>query len=173
MRRLVLLFSISLLCCSCEKIDLTNNSEDSNVPEALPYPEKTGCGIKSCPYTVNDILCMEPYSEGEDCWVIGYVVGATYRSMSNAEFSPFTTYNTNILLSDNLLCTDVDECIPVELKTAKQKEAYSIPANQLHIGRYLLINATLSTYFHVKGLRDIHTGLWIDDSGTTTSPDKE
>lgn len=97
MRR-ILPYVFLLLAVACEKVDLTKEETTGGNVEWSGPPVGTGEGTAQKPYTVEEIQTL-PMGETGQCWVIGYVVGATYRSMNEAMFTSATSYTSNILLS--------------------------------------------------------------------------
>lgn len=161
--QLRLLFCLLLVCC--QKIDLTVDPEgggSSDDAEESVTITGTGEGSKECPYTVTDIRSMS-LSGSEAVWVIGYMVGTAPRSMSNATFSADAENQSNILLSNDSLCTDTAHCIPIELSSEKWRKSFSLPQNVGHFHGCLLVNGIPSRYLNRKGLRNVSAGLWYDD----------
>lgn len=164
MRRPLAYLALLLALCSCEKIDFSEEAEDTDdIPEDITILG-TGKGTLEMPYTVGDIQKGVEIESNEGCWVIGYVVGATYSSIKNAEFKRFTMYDTNILLSSDSLCQDYEACIPVELKTKAMKEQFSLAANGDRFRKCLLIKGWPALYFKVPGLRNVTAGHWLGQS---------
>lgn len=157
--------TLSIECC--QKIDL----EDNNSPEKtkdnytsstiISNIKSTGQGLITSPLTVKDVINGKFPNIESKTWVIGYVVGATKTSLSNAEFSDSTSYSTSILLAMDSMCTDVTYCIPVELNTEKLKKAYAIPNNRKAFRKSLLVLGTLKPYYKVNGLREVSEGHWL------------
>ncbi len=150
-----------LALSSCQKIDLAE--ENGNIQEEIQKISifGTGQGSMNCPYTVEDILSDSIPLGNENIWVIGYVVGSTYRSLNAAEFSPNTNYTSNILISSDSLCTDVKKCIPVELASGEWKKKFSIPSVPQGFRKCVLLQGTPKLYFYKNGLRNICAGHWL------------
>ena len=160
MRHLFIYLCSALLIVSCQKVNLDEEGTGEDIPENLTFTG-TGLGTLESPFTVDNILSGEMMGEANECWVIGYVVGATYSAMKNALFKPQTFYETNILLSGDSVCEDPALCIPVELTTKAMKESYSLAGNPQRFRKCLLIKGWPALYFKVNGLRRASSGHWL------------
>ena len=155
-----------MLVC-CQEVDLAEyeqDSADSNTADLQGKPVTvygTGEGTTECPYTVTDIRSMS-LSRNDSVWVIGYLVGTARTAMSHAVFSSDADNQSNILLSNDSLCTDTAHCIPIELYSDKWRRNLSLPTNTAHFRKCLLVKGVPSVYLHRKGLRSISAGLWLD-----------
>ena len=149
---------LSLTCLTaCQEYDF---SEEEGEDEEWSVPIGTGEGTKVRPFTVSSLL-RTAHSSEEECWVIGYVVGATYQTMEMADFSSSTTYTRNILLSNDSLCTDIDACLPVELSSTSLQKKYALPHHPDGFHQCVMLLGTPATYFKKNGLRNIHAGHWL------------
>ena len=167
------LLPLCLLLACCQKVDLTvdPNTPTDESEEAVAIIG-TGEGTRQCPYTVTDIRSLS-LSGDEAVWVIGYMVGTAPTSMNNASFSIDAKNQSNILLSNDSLCTDTARCIPVELSSAKNRKSFSLPMNATHFRKCLLVKGTPLRYLYRKGLRDVSAGLWMDGFNiSSVSPDE-
>ena len=162
MKRLPAYLCLLVLFTACQKVNFDRGGSDEDIPEDLTFTG-TGRGTPEAPFTVEDILDGNMMGEVDECWVIGYVVGATYSSMKNALFKPKTFYDTNILLSSDSTCQDVTYCIPVELTTKAMKEDFSLAANPERFHKCLLIKGWPALYFKVNGLRRASAGHWLGE----------
>lgn len=162
---------------ACEHINLDDEDDRPAITEEevtdpiddVSMPTDTGCGTIDAPYTIGQF--NEHYDElaGQTVWVIGYAVGTAYKSMSNATFQGPFQYETNILLSDDCdldtegFQQDPNACIPVELKTTKQKRELSLQQNPDMHRECLLIQAMAMTYLKHNALRSIANYHWFRD----------
>ena len=162
MRRLPVYLCLLVLFAACQKVYFDRGETDEDIPENLIFTG-TGLGTPEAPFTVDDILNGNMMGEADECWVIGYVVGATYSAMKNALFKPKTFYDTNILLSTDSVCDDPSLCIPIELTTKAMKEDFSLAANPERFRKCLLIKGWPALYFKVNGLRRVSAGYWLGD----------
>ncbi len=148
-----------LLCCGCQKYE-RDDSTESEGQSPVVYPIGHGHGTQQRPLTVADVWAGNA-AEGQSCWVMGYAVGSTYRTMSNALFSVPTTWAQNILLSDDSLCTDVADCIAVQFATQKMKDAFSLVSHPDMHTRAVVLHGTIGTYLNLPGLRQASEGYWL------------
>lgn len=163
-RRKISLPLLALLMAGCQQVALPDEQDALSAPneaEGFAGVLGTGAGSMSCPYTVADLQDATLPSD-EPVWLIGYVVGTARGAMGNAVFSPEAENQSNILLSEDSLCESTDDCIPVELQSAKAKLSFSVPTNRAHFRKCLLVKGKPSVYLNRKGLRGVSTGLWLD-----------
>lgn len=163
MNKIVFFLPFLLLLSSCEKIDL--DAEEAKKNQSITEEVVTapllglGKGTESYPFTPDDVLC-DSALEGE-AWVLGYVVGATKQNMKNAEFSPYASSNTCILLSSDSLCTDIENCIPAQLEKDKVREQFSLTSDHSRFRRCVLIHGVVGQYMRSNGLRSVDEGRWM------------
>lgn len=159
-----------VLVCSCQKIETEQTDISESVPIISIYG--TGEGTIQRPFTPNDIIEGKYDNAETPVWVIGYVVGATYRTMNNAIFSDTTQYSSNILISLDSTCTRTDNCVPVELSNQKLQTSYSLPSYPMGFRKCLLIHGKPKAYFNKNGLRNIDEGHWMSGFDIATiNPD--
>lgn len=160
MKRAVIIAAfLAAALSACQKYDFSEEAELSP-DEEWRMPVGTGEGTVLRPYTAEDIRSGN-FSSGEECWVIGYVVGAAYQSIANSEFSPSTTFTRNILLSSDSICTSYMSCLPVELSSTSLQKRFALPHNPQGFRQCLMLRGTPRTYYNKNGLRDIRTGHWM------------
>lgn len=146
---------------ACETMDFSEDEGDDTHTESTNKPNGTGKGTQELPLTVEDILYNRLPVDASSCWVIGYVVGATYQSMNNAEFRMSTSYTTNILLATDSTCTSAEYCIPVELKGTQMQKAFALPHNPSGFRQCAMFNGMPGKYFKKQGLRNAAKGTWL------------
>lgn len=151
-----------LLMQSCEKLDLTteDDGEDETAAEYV-IPTSTGEGTPNSPLTVKEVLSRSDSLTSHTIWVVGYVVGSTYRSMSNASFDSITTNTSNILLSYKPDCTSTSQCLPVELPTAKLQRALSLASNSEKFRQCAMVFGSVERYFGNTGIRSTQQAYWL------------
>ena len=158
------LLLLCLLIAACQKVDLTVEPEDTAVSgqsdEAVAIIG-SGEGSRQRPYTVTDFLSLE-LSASDTVWVIGYMVGTARQTMNNAVFSIDATNQSNILLSNDSLCSDAALCMPVKLQSDKWKKDLSLPTNTSHFRKCLLVKGIPALYLKRRGLEKVLAGLWMD-----------
>lgn len=152
-----------LFATSCNTIDFDAESHKNGQLSGkhIQRPWGIGLGTPEQPYMVEDILHKNYPSHTPSCWIIGYVVGATYQNLKNAQFSKNTTYTTNILLASDSTCTHIEECIPIELKGTKMQASFALPHNPKGFRQCVMLNGTPGEYFKKTGLRNITGGEWF------------
>lgn len=157
--RLSVAILLLLLCYGCQKYEWDEpEAEEEQTP--VIYPIGHGRGTQQYPLTVADMQAGKA-AEGQPCWVMGYAVGSTYRTMKNALFSVPTTWAQNILLSDDSLCADVADCIPIQLSTQHAKDNFSLVAHADMHAQAVVLYGVAGTYFRQLGLRQVIGGYWL------------
>ncbi len=168
-RALGLALALCLLS-ACEKVDVEAEKENPDVEQLRPT--SLGEGVQSSPYTVSQIIEGKA-TTGSTVWVIGYAVGSTYRTMSNALFTAETSYTSNILLANNSSCNATESCIAVELSTTAIQQALSLAYNPNHHRHCIMVCGQASRYFSQPGIRNVKDGYWLpnfDPSALNSSP---
>ncbi len=156
--RLLIVSFVLLLCCGCQKFELDNS--EAGEPSAPVFPIGHGRGTQQYPLTVADIKAGKVDS-GQLCWVMGYAVGTTYRSMSNALFTVPTEWSQNILLSDDSLCIDAAGCIAVQLTTQEMKNTFSLYACPDMHGQAVVLYGVIGKYLYQLGVSEANDGYWL------------
>ena len=150
---------------SCEKVEIPVASDEEATDEggagASPVVAITGTGegTASCPYAVADLLAFEAFPD-VPVWTAGYVVGYVDGSLKNAVFSMEGAVQSNILIADRPGETEVEACLPVELNTDKLHSGISLYYNPDSLGRYIVLQASVQSYFRVAGLRKVKQFRW-------------
>lgn len=160
MRPAILLATAILLLASCQKT-LLDDEPGSTGTGSVALPQGTGAGTEQCPYSVTDLLQGRVPTDNGAVWVAGYAVGATYRTLSAADFSPTVPYAGNVLLSADSLCHDASLCIPVELASSKWQTLFGLPHNPQGYRQCLLVQGVPMTYYKHNGLRRVSAGRWL------------
>ncbi len=156
--RCSIILMVSLLCLGCQKYEL--DSMETEEQSAPVFPIGHGRGTQQHPLTVADIKAGKA-EVGQACWVMGYAVGSTYRSMNNALFTVPTEWSHNILLSDQPLCTDAANCIAVQLTTQKMKDTFSLYACPDKHAQAVVLYGTVGKYLYQLGLSETNDGYWL------------
>lgn len=168
MRRNLPLFCVALMVLACERPDLDTPKEKGTQAVAL-QPLGHGLGTQESPLTAGDVLAgLTAEGGATNCWVMGYAVGSTYRTMNNAQFSVPTTYAANVLLADDSLCMDADLCVPVELAGTASQGLFSLASCPQMWRRLLVVRGTAGRYFSRPGLRAASLGYWLPDFDLAT-----
>lgn len=149
---------------SCEKVTFPEpdpEGQDTEQPEDTLVLEDAGEGSLQAPATVNDLLLRPGDFLGRACWVAGYIVGYTERTMKNASFMAEGAVQSNILLADDPGEMEPDFCVPVELKTDKWKTALSLAHQPENLGKRVAVHGLVKTYFSVTGVRSMESFRWL------------
>lgn len=157
--RLLLIVATQCLVVGCDKYDWTEEEGETTESTQVIVPSALGYGTQEAPYTVGQVL--NGGLSSSRAWFIGYVVGSTYSTMQNCVFEAETSYTSNILISDNPECTSEDECVPVELKSAKLQQNLSLYYNRTHFQQCIMVRGRYNKYFRVNGIRDLQAGYWL------------
>ena len=171
-RTIFCLASCLFFATACEKIDLEKEGEGNEPAFTQIVPQRSGEGTQEAPLMVEQVINGDTLSS-RYYWVIGYVVGSTYRSINNATFEASTTYASNILLASDSTCTSVDKCIPVELKSNKMQQIASLPNNPGRHRQCIMVQGQYGRYFSRPGLRDTRAAYWLpgfDVASIVTAP---
>ncbi len=165
--RWLLCFPTLFSLLACEKISL-DADVDGSTSSAYVVPVGHGLGTQECPLTPKELIAGVVPQTVSECWVMGYAVGSTYRTLNNAVFDVPTTYSSNILLSYDSLCTDVSECVAVELTTNAMKEKFSLCYYPDGHRQFVVLCGTYGTYFSKTGLKKATQGYWIQPFDIST-----
>lgn len=140
--------------------NLKISSEGSAVnPPVDPDPTPGDESTKENPYTVAQAIALgSDYKQA--VWVkgfiVGYVNGQAYTEgcvFGNTAAEGAEVSKTNILIAASKDETNVNNCMPVQLPTGAERNALNLNANPANLGKELTINAYLTKYFGVPGLK--------------------
>lgn len=163
---LLSLSALLLLFQACEKASLEEVMADGKTMGTEKTstlgttPSSVGEGTQAAPFTVGQVLNGEGMTS-RTAWYAGYVVGSTYGSMLHPIWDAETTYTSNILLSEDSLCTDTKGCIPVELKSTALQKRLSLHHNPAWFRQCIVVKGTYGLYFRVNGIRDVQDGYCL------------
>lgn len=139
----------------------------------------TGSGTETDPYTVADVIIINPTSTTETSysgvWVGGYIVGwadmsTEYTINANtARFNSAATLATNILVAADASCTDFTKCIGVQLPSGAVRTALNLQANPGNLGKKVLLKGDILKYSGVPGLRNT-SDYKLDGGGDDPTP---
>lgn len=162
------LLLLGLAFAGCERTDLDEVTTKEKTKTQAVIPLGHGRGTQEFPYTVAEMQEGAKPQSLNGCWVMGYVVGSTYLSFDNAMFEVPTPYDTNILLADDSLCTDVAKCIAVELNKTEIKKQFSLNRCPEHLRHFIVVCGVWGLYFKHTGLRQVSQGYWLPDFDAST-----
>ena len=126
-------------------------------------PTVVGAGTLSDPYSVADVLLIDPTDGGNyaDKWVKGYIVGYvptglgqnTWANATNNLSDPKAVAVSNVIIGPTPTCSDFSLCIPVELPEGKIRNAVNLSENPGNLGKELQICGTIGQSFKVNGVK--------------------
>lgn len=165
---------VGLFLGSCEKVSFPDPETGGGKPtlEDTLVVDTTGAGTLYAPATVVDILKKPDEYLGFSCWVAGYIVGYTERTIKNAAFTVEGAVQSNILLAQYPWEQDYERCIPVELKTGKWKQNISLAHRPENLGKRIAVHGLIKTYFSVTGVRSIDGANWLENESFPDEPDE-
>ena len=122
---------------------------------------------------------MDAYASGDEiaegATVVGYIVGAANNSLNKAEFGT-TSVESNILLADDPYETNVENCIPVEIKN-DVRTALNLANNPDNYQKKVILTGNVEAYFSVAGLKStsayefvemFYNTITVSDAGWAT-----
>ena len=147
---------------ACGQLDLGSESDEKSGEETVPDDGQ-----------VLSVSAAQTSDEEGEVTVVGYYVGFVEKtSMSSALFcESIIQPNTNLLLADDALCMYAEDCLPVQLRQGKIREALNTFDHPEMLGQRLLIRGTLTSYFGVKGLKSPTSWKIYAGEGGTIQPD--
>ena len=129
------------------------------IPPVDPDPTPGDESTKENPYTVAQAIALGGDYK-QSVWVkgfiVGYVNGQAYAEgcvFGNTAAEGAEVSKTNILIAASKDETDVNNCMPVQLPPGTVRDALNLNANPANLGKELTINAYLTKYFAVPGLK--------------------
>ena len=165
-----LLFVMSVLLYSCEKVEFPNDDTDNTQNEELIVEDdsqstKERNGSKDYPFTADDLstgsvglYITTTNSSKNDCWVEGYIVGyINGTNINNAVFDAGDK-ETNILLASSPNETDIKKVVPVQLSTGTSyidaRSALNLHQHPENLKRKVTVLGKLCTYMSVAGIKN-------------------
>lgn len=107
--------------------------------------------------TTGDTLnCSRFINADFDCgvYVVGYIVGACTKNISNADFkAPFSDPQA-ILIADKKGERDTDKLVSIELKSGgKFRTTFNLKDNPDNLGRRIIVFGYKTTYLKIDGIK--------------------
>lgn len=128
-------------------------------------------GTEENPYTVTEFNDNFSNANGNNVWVIGYIVGSRDNSINYFGQSE-NHVATNLLLSDDADASSSSLYIPVELQTAKNIRAdLNVKDNANHIGRKVMLYGSAQAYFGMNGLKSVTDYKFLDEKTPDPTPE--
>lgn len=141
-----------------QSISVEEGEAGGVTPPPTPGPG-AGSGTADDPYNVASGISLQ----GQDvvAWVQGYIVGAVRNGTSSVSSNDDIIWSgsfdsaTNVVIADDATCTEISQCIIVNLPSGKPLRAQvNLLDNPDNLGKLLAVNGKLRTYFGQAGLRD-------------------
>lgn len=158
----ILLSLFFVVCiCACEKAEYVEgeerqeqNNEEDYVQDDEDYDEG------DFPLgSVVDVMTFKTNAIYTQVWVQGYIVGAATGAKNKVryEFEPGFSYDTAILLSDNVDATSIDEAIPVCLTSCSKKlrEQLNLVSHPENKGKRIAVFGFQDKYLKTMGIKKI------------------
>ena len=150
----------------------------SNVNEPEPDPDpvvETGDGTKAKPFTVAQIIALNPSSTTEAVktavWTKGFIVGY-YNSTPNPAIveaaAPFTD-DVNIMLAASATETDKTKMLSIQLPAGAVRAALGLKTTPANFGKEILIHGDILKYNTFPGVKNTN-GYWFVATNTGLEP---
>lgn len=105
----------------------------------------------------------------KDIWVYGYIVGGDMTSGAKGiSFKPPFKSETHVAISARKTTSSKEQCMSVQLSTAKGKahirEALNLPHNTGNLGRMVYLKGEIvESYYGVPGIKNVSEFCWAED----------
>lgn len=163
-------FAISFAAC-------TNVNEPNPDPDPDPT-EEAGEGTKEKPYTVADIIKLNPTSTTEAVktavWTKGFIVGY-YNSTPNPAvveaIAPFTD-DVNIMLAASATETDKTKMLSIQLPAGAVRTALGLKTTPANFGKEVLIYGDIMKYNTFPGVKNTAAYWFVAENTGINPPEK-
>lgn len=166
------------ICGACQKVELPSgeDSEESGLnggdsdgrpsdEEETPLPPDyvEAFSVADVLSTYDGVDLESDYEAG----VVGYIVGScTGTTIGSASFSAEEASLSNVLIADVRGETNVDKCLPVELKKGTDVRAdLNLADHPENMGKRVFVYGLVKSYFRVVGLKSTALYEWIEEDG--------
>lgn len=124
-----------------------------------PEAGETGTlGSASAPLTVTELMSHETIGT-QYAYVTGYIVGCVKNGGLSVDDAVFNATedpsNTNILLAASADCTDIAQCLTVQVSDYDVRDALCLQKAPGNLGKQVTIYGTYEKYFGVKGVKGV------------------
>ncbi len=150
----------------------------SNVNEPEPEPEpkvEIGDGTKAKPYTVTEVIALNPQSTTEAVktavWIKGYIVGYYNSTLNPAvveAVAPFTD-DVNVMIAEKASETDKSKMVSVQLPSGAVRTALGLKTTPANFGKLILLYGDIMKYNTYPGLKNT-VGYWFVETNTGLEP---
>lgn len=162
-----LLFAFAISFTACTNV---------NDPDPDPDPtEETGDGTKAKPYSVADIIKLNPSSTTEAVktavWTKGFIVGY-YNSTPNPAVveaaAPFTD-DVNIMLAASATETDKSKMLSIQLPAGAVRTALGLKTTPANFGKEIMVHGDVMKYNTFPGVKNT-SAYWFVEANTGIEP---
>jgi hypothetical protein len=145
-----------------------------------------GNGTAESPYTVAQVIAMNPTSTTTavetGVYVTGYIVGSMSTSgssttLSGTNFSTDDAATTNMVIAPTADCTDYTKCIGIQLPSGAIRNALNLSQNPGNLGKEVTLKGDVMKYCGGPGLKNLteytlgeNSNTGGNTGGTTTTP---
>lgn len=136
--------------------------------------EYAGAGTKADPYTVADVIKMNPTSTSSTnfpgVWVEGYVVGF-YDNKSNPSVLSTTPDSicVNVMIAAEATGATLSNTVCVQLPAGAIRTALDIYTNSSLVGKEIMVFGDIMKYNGIPGVKNT-TGYWLVAENTGVEP---
>ena len=175
-----------LLCwvgmmCACQKVELPTEKDSSSPQESTNGTTNgtvAGDADVGGANSVEQVIEAYPNLTKDDAFsmgVVGYIVGfCDGTSISHAQFTADGAKASNLLIADSRNETDVELCMPVELKSGTDIRAeLNLADHPENLGKKVWLFGNVKRYFSVTGLKDIQVYKWVEVDEDENGPNVE
>lgn len=135
--------------------------------EAAAIPDITGDGTKTNPFSITEVIILNPQSTtvatNSGVWVKGFIVGY-YNSTPNpsiVETANFTG-DVNLMLAEDPTETDKTKMVCVQLPAGDVRTALGLKANPTNFGREVMVYGDIMLYNNFSSVKNTSAYWWID-----------
>ncbi|MEA4852582.1 MAG: DUF5689 domain-containing protein [Paludibacter sp.] len=140
-----------------------------------PDPTVTGDGTKTNPYSVADVIILNPSSTTEAVktavWTKGFIVGY-YNSTPNPAIveatAPFTD-DVNIMLAASATETDKTKMLSIQLPAGAVRTALGLKTTPANFGKEILVYGDIMKYNTFPGVKNT-SAYWFVATNTGIEP---
>lgn len=144
-------------------------------PEPDPDPVETGDGTKDKPYSVAEIIALNPSSTTEAVktavWTKGFIVGY-YNSTPNPAIveatAPFTD-DVNLMLAAKATETDKTKMLSIQLPAGAVRTALGLKSTPANIGKEIMVYGDIMKYNTFPGVKNTNA-YWFVAANTGIEP---
>jgi hypothetical protein len=147
----------------------------------------TGNGTAESPYSVAQVIAMNPSSTTtaveSGVYVTGYIVGSMSTSgssttLSGTNFNTSDAATTNMVIGPTADCTDYTKCIGIQLPSGAIRNALNLSQNPENLGKQVTLKGDVMKYCGGPGLKNCSeytfggssdNGNSSDNTGNTTT----